>query len=147
MGVRGGWAWTKPPTPMLDNLLLWILYDLSHFPSLVWITVFKHFFPILVWFLLSHDAKNAASLHHEKAKECEPAEECGLQSVDCFVFAIIIFWYFLHKSQCDGWNYWQNYTRMQIWNFGPQVAVKVANPECCFQSSYVSVGESDKLIQ
>lgn len=36
-GSGGGWAWTKTTTPILDNLLLWILHDLSHFPSLVWI--------------------------------------------------------------------------------------------------------------
>lgn len=102
------------------------------------LTIFKHFSPILVWLLLSYNMRNARS---------EPVEECGLQSMDCFVFGLIIFWYFQHKSQCDGWNsHWQNYSGIPIWNFEPQVVVKVTSPECYLQSSHVPVGKSDKLI-
>ena len=50
--------------------------------------VYKHFLPILVWFLPSYNMKNAAF---------EPAEECGLQSVNSFMFASIMIPYLLHK--------------------------------------------------
>ena len=91
LGEGGERACTETWTSTLDNLLFGILHKLSHFPLQVWIievTVFEHFPPISVWLLLSYDVEKPAS---------EPAEECGLQSVGCFMFSIIIFWYSLHK--------------------------------------------------
>lgn len=79
------WACSLLSSPLRSSELLLLSFPrLDHWE----VRVYTHFPPILVWLLPSYNTENSAF---------EPAEECGLQSMDCFMFGIIMIPHFLRK--------------------------------------------------